>query len=255
MKSEWQLKQEVVRICRMLHQKNLIAATDGNISVRLPGQKLLTTPSGVNKGFITEEQLIVVDLSGQVVEGQGRPTSELEMHLLAHRLRPEIRAVLHAHPPLATAFSIAGVSLEESILPEVVMSLRKIPTTAYATPTTPEVPEVIRELIRSHDALILARHGALTVGRNLGDAYNKMEKLEHTALVVLAARQLGEVRCLPQEEVHKLVCLAGEQGLGAQKVQVQVCEHCGQALALGPGEDERLRQLVREEMARFLQDK
>jgi L-fuculose-phosphate aldolase len=200
------LKQEMVEICRMLHRKNLVAATDGNVSARV-GDYLLTTPSGVNKGWVKEEQLIIVDLNGGLVEGSGRPTSELAMHLTVYRLRPEVQAVVHAHPPLATAFTIAGVSLEEQVLPEVVLNLGVILTAAYATPSSPEVPEAIRELIKNHDALLLDRHGAVTVGGDLMEAYNRMEKLEHTAMVLLMAHLLGGVRALPPEEVAKLLTL------------------------------------------------
>src|SRR4030042_2197969 len=200
------LKREMVEICRMLHRKNLVAATDGNVSARV-GDRLLTTPSGVNKGWVKEEQIITVDLNGRLVEGSGRPTSELAMHLTVYRLRPEVQAVVHAHPPLATAFTIAGVSLEEQVLPEVVLNLGVILTAAYATPSSPEGPEAIRELIKTHDALLLERHGAVTVGADLMEAYNKMEKLEHTALVLLLAHLLGGVRVLPPEEVAKLLSL------------------------------------------------
>jgi L-fuculose-phosphate aldolase len=206
MQSEQTLKQEIVMICRMMHQKNLIAGLDGNVSVKC-GDHLLTTPSGVNKGFLRMDQIIMVDWEGQVVQGEGQPTSEMAMHLAVYRLRSEVGAVIHAHPPLVTAFSIAGVSLEEFILPEVVMSLGLVPTAAYATPTTSEVPESIQGLIERYDALILERHGALTVGQDLLDAYNKMEKLEHSALVILTALQLGRVRLLPPQEVEKLIQL------------------------------------------------
>ncbi len=215
MGTEEKLRQRLIRVCRMLHQKSLIAAMDGNVSVKF-GDGLLTTPSGVNKGFLEEDQLLLVDWHGRVVAGEGQPTSELAMHLAVYRLRPEVEAVVHAHPPVATAFSIAGISLEDFVLPEVVMTLGVIPTAAYATPTTPEVPEAIRNLIRNHDALILERHGALTVGRDLMDAYNKMEKLEHAALIIFAALQLGRVRRLPPREVEKLMQLKLIQRLQSQ---------------------------------------
>jgi L-fuculose-phosphate aldolase len=212
MKTERQLKRQIVQVCRMLHLKNLIAATDGNVSARL-GDRLLTTPSRLNKGFLEEDQIITVDLEGRLLAGKGRPTSELEMHLLVYRLRPEVAAVVHAHPPLVTAFSVAGISLEEFILPEVVLSMGVVPTASYATPTTREVPESIRDLIRGYDALILERHGAVTAGLDIIDAYNKMEKLEHMALVILTAMQLGGVRLLPPREVEKLIQLKVIQGL------------------------------------------
>ncbi len=201
-----QLRQEIVRVCRMLHQKNYLAATDGNVSVRL-GDRVLLTPSGVNKGMLAEDQVITVDLEGRLLAGTGRPTSELRMHLLVYELRPEAGAVVHAHLPYATACTLAGISLLEPILPEVVITLKGIPTAAYATPGTEEVPIAIRDLIQEFDAILLSRHGAMTLGRDVMDAYNKMEKLEHTARVVLAARLQGAVLPLSASEVEKLARL------------------------------------------------
>jgi L-fuculose-phosphate aldolase len=201
-----QLRQEIVRICRMLHKKNYLAATDGNVSVRL-GDQVLLTPSGVNKGMMEEDQVITVDLEGRLLAGTGRPTSELRMHLLVYELRPEAGAVVHAHLPYATACTLAGISLLEPILPEVVITLKGIPTAAYATPGTEEVPKAIRDFIQEFDAILLSRHGAMTVGQDLMDAYNKMEKLEHTARVVLAARLQGSVSPLSASEVEKLLRL------------------------------------------------
>jgi len=198
-----QLRQEIVRVCRMLHQKNYLAGTDGNVSVRL-GDQVLLTPSGVNKGMMEEDQVITVDLEGRLLAGTGRPTSELRMHLLVYELRPEAGAVVHAHPPYATACTLAGISLLEPILPEVVITLKGIPTAAYATPGTEEVPKAIRDFIQEFDAILLSRHGAITVGQDVMDAYNKMEKLEHTARVVLAARLQGPVSPLSASEVEKL---------------------------------------------------
>jgi L-fuculose-phosphate aldolase len=203
MSTQQQLKQDIVCICRMLHRKNYLAATDGNVSVRL-GDRLLITPSGVNKGIMEAEQILIVDLSGRVLEGEGRPSSEIRMHLLAYELRPDIAAVVHAHLPYATGCTLAGIDLLEPILPEVVITLGGIPTAPYATPGSMEVPEAIRGFIREYDALLLSRHGAMTVGRDVVDAYNKMEKLEHTARVVLAARLQGPVTPLPAAEVEKL---------------------------------------------------
>jgi L-fuculose-phosphate aldolase len=198
-----QLKQDIVRVCRMLHRKNYLAATDGNVSVRL-GDRVLLTPSGVNKGLMEADQVITVDLEGKVLEGEGRPTSEIRMHLLAYELRPEVGAVVHAHLPYATACTLAGISLLEPILPEVVITLGGIPTAPYATPGTEEVPAAIRDYLREYDAILLSRHGAMTVGRDVTDAYNKMEKLEHTARVVLAARLQGPLPPLSATEVEKL---------------------------------------------------
>ena len=203
MTQESQLRHEIVQVCRMLHRKNYLAATDGNVSVRL-GDRVLVTPSGVHKGLMEANQVITVDLTGRVLRGEGRPTSEIRMHLLAYELRPDVGAVVHAHLPYATACTLAGIDLLEPILPEVVITLGGIPTAPYATPGSEEVPEAIREFIREYDAILLSRHGAMTVGRDVTDAYNKMEKLEHTARVMLAARLQGAVTPLPAAEVEKL---------------------------------------------------
>jgi len=209
---ETQLKQEMVRICHLMHRKNLVAATDGNISARLSDDRLLITASGRNKGFIQAGEILTIDRTGKVIQGKGQPTSEIQMHLTAYRLRPDIAAVVHAHPPLATACSIAGVSLDVGVLPEVIITLGAIPTAAYATPGTMAVSQSIEELIRSYDAMVLAHHGGLTVGRSLMEAYNRMEKLEHAALIMVTARQLGQVQPLPAAEVEKLTRFGVEQG-------------------------------------------
>jgi L-fuculose-phosphate aldolase len=213
MSIQQQLKEDIVRVCRMLHRKNYLAATDGNVSVRLE-DRVLTTPSGINKGLMEAYQVITVDLEGRVVAGEGTPTSEIRMHLLAYELRPEVTAVVHAHLPYATACTLAGISLLEPILPEVVITLGGIPTAPYATPGSEAVAEAIREFIRDYDAILLDRHGAMTVGRDVTDAYNKMEKLEHTARVMLAARLQGVVTPLPPAEVEKLRRLGEEYKSG-----------------------------------------
>ena len=201
--SSHQLKQEIVRVCRMLHRKNYLAATDGNVSVRL-GDRVFVTPSGVHKGLMEAYQVLTVDLEGKVLSGEGKPTSEIRMHLLAYELRPDVAAVVHAHLPYATACTLAGIDLLEPVLPEVVITLGGIPTAPYATPGSEAVPEAIRDFIREYDAILLSRHGALTVGPDVTDAYNKMEKLEHTARVVRAARLQGPLPPLPEAEVEKL---------------------------------------------------
>ncbi len=205
------LKREMVEVCRALYQRQLLAAQDGNLSVR-DGDNLLTTPSGINKGFMREEDILTVDRSGQVLSGAGKPTTELLLHLEVYQVRPDAGAVIHAHPPIATAFTIAGISLAEGILPEVVLSLGAIPTAPYATTGTPEMAAAVRDLLPYYDAILLEQHGALTVGKNLWEAYNRMEKVEHAAWTVWLARQLGQARCLPPEEVAKLRQLGINKG-------------------------------------------
>ena len=227
------LREEIVRVCRLIWEKGFVAASDGNVSVRLGKEHLLTTPSGVSKGFLSPSDVVLCDMDGQPAAQYGaaknkyKPSSEILLHLEVYRQRPDVRAVVHAHPPLALAFTIAGVSLAQCVLPEVVVNLGQVPTTAYATPATPEGPQVIGDLIRDHDALIIDRHGTVTVGPTLWDAYMKLEKVEHLAQVTLAARQLGRVSLLPADEVRKLVEIR-RKALGLPPdYPGPGCVHCG----------------------------
>jgi len=225
MRSEVNLKKDIIEVGKMLHAKGYIAATDGNISVRVSPNRILTTATGVSKGFMREEHIVVVDADGNLLSGSYQPSSELKMHLIAYKLRPEIKAIVHGHPPTCTAFTIAGISLAKCVLPEVVMTLGVIPTADYATPSTGEVPESIRDFIAKYDAVLLDRHGAITVSsKNVFDAYYKLEKIEHTAEVTLKARQLGQVKTLTDEQVTKL---ADVSGIGREKLCEGSCVNCG----------------------------
>jgi len=225
------LRTEIVRVCRLMHERGLIAATDGNVSTRLGEEHLLTTPTGVPKGLLREEDLVITDLQGQVVPGGAhdgaRPSAELRLHLEAYRLRPDVVAVVHAHPPMTTALTVAGVSLAPCVIPETLVNLGTIATTAYATPTSEQGPQVIRALIGTHDALALDRHGAVTEGQSPMDAYGKMEKVENTAVVLAAARALGQVKILPLDEIRRLVAMRREHlGLSAEAAAPD-CARCG----------------------------
>jgi L-fuculose-phosphate aldolase len=206
--SEHEMRREMVRVGRLMWERGYVAATDGNLSARLGGDRLLVTASGLSKGFLSDDDLVVIRLDGELLpsyRGRGlRPSSEISMHLEVYRQRPDVHAVVHAHPPLATAFSIAGVSLARCVIPEVIVTMGGIPTAEYATPGTTEVPASIRQAIRDHDALIMAHHGSLTVGRTLWEAYMRLEKVEHTAEITLAAQQLGRVNTLAPQDVDKL---------------------------------------------------
>ncbi len=191
MSTEKALREQLVEICRRLYDKELIVATDGNVSARLGFDRFLTTPSGVCKGFLTPDMLVEADSAGQRLAGELEPSSEFGMHLAIYAVRPDVLAIVHAHPPTATAFSVAGVSLESPILTEVVLMLGAIPTTPYATPGTPEVADAVRKAASTHDAFILDHHGAVTLGRSLDEAYYRMETVEQTAKVHHLAHQLG----------------------------------------------------------------
>lgn len=213
MASEQALRESICDIGRRMYARNLVGGTDGNISVRLGADAFLCTPSGVSKGFMSPDDLIVADNRGIKIRGNGKVTSEFQTHLACYEERPDIEAVVHAHPPMATAFTLAGESLSEPVLPELIAALGGIPATAYATPGTPEGNEVVRPLIRRCDGVMLDRHGSVTVGATLEAAYFKLEKIEHSATVLLAARQLGPLRRLSSEEVDR--CLATRLPYGA----------------------------------------
>ncbi len=213
MPNEQELREAICEIGRRMYARNFVGGTDGNISVRLEHGAYLCTPSGVSKGFMKPEDIVVAGPAAEKIRGNGKVTSEFHTHLACYEERPDINAVVHAHPPLATAFTIAGVSLAEPILPELVAALGGVPVTAYATPGTPEGNEVVRPLIKQCDGVMLDRHGSVTVGSTLDAAYFKLEKIEHAATVLLAARQLGALRRLNNDEVER--ALATRAGYGA----------------------------------------
>jgi L-fuculose-phosphate aldolase len=198
------VRQEVCRFGRMLHGRGYVAGTDGNISVRLSHDLVLCTPTSLCKGMMEPEDLVIVDLEGHQRNGARHPSSELAMHLLFYCMRQDIRAVVHAHPPTATGFAAAGISLEEALVAEVVTALGKIPLASYGMPGTHELPDALRPLIPKHDAILMAHHGVVTCGHNLLRAYMNMECVEHYASVALVARQLG-AQPLPEEEVRRLL--------------------------------------------------
>ena len=215
MQIEEQVRADIVEVGRRLHAREFIAANDGNISVRLDETRLLTTPTGVSKGFMTPDMLVMTDLQGVKLAGTRSPSTELLMHLAVYELRPEIKAVVHAHPPTATGFAVAGIPLDRAVLAEVVTTLGSIPIAEYGTPSTPELADAVRQFIGAHDGLLLANHGALTVADELLAAYYKMETLEHFARISLVARLLGRERLLSREEVVRLQDLRDMYGITA----------------------------------------
>lgn len=227
------LRDEIVRVGQLLYDRNLIVGTDGNISARLDAQRVLCTPSGLCKGLMTADQLIVVDLDGKRVglpnaaNRHLKPTSEMKMHLEAYRRRPEIMGIVHAHPPSVIAASIAGLDMAQCLLPEVIVTLGVIPTTQYATPSSEENVHAIRELIAGHDSIILQRHGTLVVGSSPTDAYLKTETVDQMARVTLMLAVLGKGRALPADQVSKLMDQRQALGLARADDQRDFCAHCG----------------------------
>ena len=213
----------------------MVAANDGNLSVRIGEDRLLATPTGVSKGFMAPDDLILCDLDGRVVQGNKQPSSELKMHLAVYHHRPEIQAVVHAHPPYATAFALAGVPLDQCLLPESVVTMGAVPLVPYATPSTEEMPDSLRPYVGRCDAVLLANHGALVWAESLEAAYYSMETLEHAAQINHHTLALGGPRLLSVEEVAKLSQVRERLGVTGRCLP---CEAAGTCPAL-PDEAER----------------
>jgi len=209
------LRADIVEIGRRMYARQYTASNDGNISVRLGSDRLLMTPKSVCKGFMTPDMMCVTDLNGKKISGDRDPSSEALMHLEVYRQRPDVQAVVHAHPPIATGFAVAGIPLDRAVLAEVLTTLGSIPLAEYATPSTAELPEAVRKYIKAHDGMLLANHGALTVGADLYSAYYKMETIEHFAHISLVARLLGRENLISREEVMRLQALRGTYGIAA----------------------------------------
>ena len=183
--SECEARKLICDIGRRAYNRNYVAANDGNISVKIGPQTILMTPTGVSKGYMTPEMMVKMDLSGKVISGAMKPSSEVKMHLRVYHENARVNAVVHAHPPVATSFAIAGISLDKPILPEAIVLLGDVPVAPYATPGTDEVPEAIAPYCKDYHALLLANHGSLTWGDDLMQAYYRLESLEHYATILM----------------------------------------------------------------------
>jgi L-fuculose-phosphate aldolase len=203
----------MVRIGRLMSEKGWIAASDGNLSIRLGDDRILVTPAGACKGLLAEHDPIVCSLDGKKVEGKGEPTSELHMHLTIYRMRPDVHAVVHAHPPVSTGFAVAGRELNLGLLPEVIVGLGSVPLATYGTPGTPALGESLLPHVQQHDAVLLANHGAVAWGEDLFQAYCRMEKVEHFAHITFVAELLGGARALPRAEIEKLFAARARYGI------------------------------------------
>lgn len=202
---EHTFRREIVSVGRMLHQRGYIAATDGNLSVRLDEDRVLVTPTGMSKGAMKTADMVIVDMDGRQIKGRRTVTSEIGMHLLIYRIRRDVKAVVHAHPRTATGFAAAGIALNQPLVCEVVIGLGQIPLAPYGTPGTPELAATLRPLIPDYDAILMANHGVVTYGSDLQSAYMKMETVEHFAEITLVTRLLGQQQPLDCSNLEKLV--------------------------------------------------
>ena len=196
MQSEYELRELMCEIGRRVYNKGMVAANDGNFSVKLTENEYLCTPTGVSKGFMTPEYICKVDAKGNILHANGKfkPSSEIKMHMRVYEKRPDVKAVVHAHPSYATAFAIAGIPLTAPIMPEAVISLGSVPIAKYGTPSTMEIPDAIEEYLPYFDQVLLQNHGALTWSTDLLSAYHKMESLEFYAELLYKSRMLGRTK-------------------------------------------------------------
>lgn len=208
-RKETAVRQNIVEIGRRLYQKGYIAGTEGNISIRITKNEIIITPAGFPKGNLQPKNLIKIDLAGKKIKGPegSLPSSETAMHLAIYKSRTDVKAVIHAHPPFATGFSVARVPLPKKILPELILTLGEIPLSEYATPTTQKLAKAVSKLIINHDAVLLANHGIVCVGKNIDDAYYKIELVEHFAKICFIARLLGKETELETKEIKELLKL------------------------------------------------
>lgn len=227
MKTETEYRHDIVEIGKRVYAKGFVAANDGNISARISDEEVIITPTGMSKGYLSPDQLIKVNLSGIQTEGYLKPSSELPFHLRVYQIRPDVKAVVHAHPPFSTAFAVSGVPLDDMILPEAILSLGCVPIAKYGTPGTDELVESVEEIVRGCDAILLANHGALTVGSDIYSAYYKMETMEHFAYITWIARTLGQVNQLGEKELRKLLHL--RERFGGDR---PICDRCSTLLSL-----------------------
>ena len=210
MPSERQCRREVVLFGRALHERGYVAAMDGNLSVRLDERHILATPTSMCKGMMKPSDLVIVDAEGQRLSGRRDVSSEIAMHLLIYKLRPDVRGIVHAHPPTATGFAAAGMALNQPLVCEVVIGLGSIPLAKYGTPGTPELTDALAPLIPQYDAILMSNHGVVAYGADLHHAYMKMETVEHFAQIALVTHLLGRQQPLGNEELEKLVAARGK---------------------------------------------
>lgn len=216
LKTEEEHRRDICEVGRWIYDRGYVAATDGNISVRLDSRRILTSPTCLNKGMMTPGDLVIIDYDGVKLSGSRKPSSEMGMHLLIYRRRPDVNAICHAHPPTATGYAAAGIPLNRAILAELVVALGCVPLARYGTPGTPELAAAIEPLVENHDAMLLANHGVVAYGHDLLTAFFRLDTVEHSARIGLVTRMLGKQVLLSQDEVGKLLaCRMSHNGHAA----------------------------------------
>src|SRR6266513_2665510 len=215
-------RRDLLRICHLLYERSYVVSSDGNVSVQLDDGRILATPTMTCKGRMSEDLVAITDIDGRALNDQ-RASSELAMHLLIYRERPDIKAVCHAHPPHGTAFAVAGLAIDQPILSEVILTLGCVPLAGYGTPSTDELSETMRPLVKHHNALLIANHGAVAYGSDLWQAFDRLETLEHTAKIAILSRVLGGSKNLSPDAIEKLINVREAAGYLDSSARCQAC--------------------------------
>jgi L-fuculose-phosphate aldolase len=226
-------RREIVRVGRLMYERGYVVSSDGNISVRLDDGRIVATPTQVSKGRMDEAMLAVTDLAGKPLN-ERRASSELAMHLLVYREREDARAVCHAHPPHGSAFAVAGLAIDQPILSEVILTLGCVPLAEYGTPSTDELTEAMLPLVKNHNALLMANHGAVAYGGDVWQAFDRLETLEHTAKIAILARSLGGARNLPPDSIEKLIEIRERAGYLDERARCQSCGYLHETRVVCP---------------------
>ncbi len=204
-KTESQHRNDIIEICGRVYRNGWVASNDGNISIKIGPDSVLCTPTGMSKGYLTADQLVKVDMNGNKLEGELEASSEVKIHLDVFKNKPGVNSAVHAHPPYSTAYAVAGLPLDQCIIPEIIVSLGSIPLTEYGTPSTQEIPNSIRKYLKDHNAFLMENHGAFTIGGDVYQAYYRMESMELFAKISLLAKTLGNVNNISEENVRKIM--------------------------------------------------
>jgi L-fuculose-phosphate aldolase len=229
-------RREIVRVGELLYGRGYVVSSDGNVSVRLDDGRVLATPTQTSKGRMTEDSLALTDLDGKPLNDR-RASSELAMHLLIYRERSDVKAVCHAHPPHGSAFAVAGLAIDQPILSEVILTLGCVPLAEYGTPSTDELTEAMRPLVKHHNALLMANHGAVAYGADVWQAFDRLETLEHTAKIAILARALGGSKNLSPDAIEKLINVREKAGYLDEGARCQSCGYLHETRLVCPTGD------------------
>ncbi len=255
---ESEARKLICEVGVLLYQRSYVVSSDGNVSIRLDENRVLATPTMTCKGRMTEDCLAITDMDGKPLTDK-KASSELAMHLLIYKARPDIKAVCHAHPPHGTAFAVAGLAIDKPILSEVILTLGCVPLTDYGTPSTDELTEAMKPFVEHHNALLMANHGAVAYGTDLWQAFDRLETLEHTARIAILAKALGGANDLPKDAIEKLINIREKAGYLSPSARCQSCGYlheaeitCASGNASGNGSNGGKVSFTREELIELL---